>query len=245
MRRRGSRRADVSAGTPACRRRTRCRRRSLRSAAAASVSRARRTRGRRCVSSQAAVGHDDDARRAGGRPRCPRPSWRIGAPSRSPRPRGGARHGFGSSFGSASARSQLRPGTPRVRARDSEMSAYGQELRERRRHDGLAPVEVLVELDGVRRLGDVVDQERDDADVEVPEELRHLVVGPLAQEPHVRARGDGREIDVEVAAGEHEGRVGMRVGDLRQERHVDPRGERSVVADDRAGDAPASRAFSP
>ena len=118
-------------------------------------------------------------------------------------------------------------------AREVRKLLVGQQLRQGRRDDGLAAVEVLVELDRVRRLGDVVDEERNDAGIEVPQELRHLVVGPLAEQAHVRPRGDGREVHVELAAGEHDGGVRVGVGDLREQRHVHPGRERSVVADDR------------
>ena len=120
-----------------------------------------------------------------------------------------------------------------VPARQIRQRRVRQELGQRGGDDGLAAVEVLVELDRVGRLGDVVDEERDDADVEVPEEPGHLGVRPLAEQTHVRKPRERREIHVEVPAGQHDRRLGVAPGDLLQERHIHPRRQRAVVADDR------------
>ena len=117
-------------------------------------------------------------------------------------------------------------------AREVRHVGVREQLRERRRDDRLAAVEVLVELDGVGRLGDVVDEERDDAGVEVPEQLRHLVVRALAEQAHVRPRGNRGQVHVELTAREHDRGVRVRLGDLREQRHVHPGSERAVVADD-------------
>ena len=104
------------------------------------------------------------------------------------------------------------------------------------RDHGPAAEAVLVELHRVHGLRQVVDQERDQAHVEAPQQGRHLLVGPVSQEPHVGQRLEERNIDVEASSRQHEGRLRESQGDFLEKRDIHPGGDRPEVAEDRAGD---------
>ena len=105
-----------------------------------------------------------------------------------------------------------------------------------RGHDGRSREAVFVELDRVGRLGDGVDLERDQAHVEVVQQARHFAVRLLPEQAHIRSRGDAGEVHVEDASRQNDRGGGESLGDLLEQRHVDPLGDRAEVAEDRARD---------
>ncbi len=110
------------------------------------------------------------------------------------------------------------------------------ELRQAPRDNGLSGGQVLVELDGIGRLGQRRALKRNRADVE-PRDVRGKVrVGHLAEPMNVGPAFQGLERGSARVSDQGEGPFGMATRGVRDRGGVEPAGDRSVVADDRPGE---------